>query len=112
MKMPRSSRRLLKRYGSLASRRDRTLGAVIAALNAVNDIAGDLNIVILRTSQMCYVLMKEAKTYSELANLGVINTHDLILLRSTQTHTRNEVEDEQDETCPEERVSKTGDRVG
>lgn len=61
---------------------------------------------------MCCVQMKEAKTYSELANLGVINTHNLILLRSTQTQTRDEVDDEQDDTCSEERVSKTGNRVG
>lgn len=50
-------------------------------------------------------------TYGKLANLGIINTQDLILLGSTQAKTRNKVHDEQDNAGTDKGVRKSSDRV-
>ena len=51
-------------------------------------------------------------THSKLANLGVIDTHNLILFGSTKTKTGDEVHEEQNDTCSEEGIDKSSDRVG
>ena len=71
-----------------------TLGARLAALNAIDNVASDFNVVV-----------------SKLANLSIVNAHDLILLGSTQAETGDQVEDEQDDAGAEERVGKARDRV-
>lgn len=52
------------------------------------------------------------RTYSELANLGIINAHNLILFGTAQAQTRDEVHDEQDDAATTEGVGKTSDGVG
>lgn len=51
------------------------------------------------------------KTYGKLANLGIINTQDLILLGSTQAQTRNEVHNEEDDASNDKGVSKSSDGI-
>lgn len=50
-------------------------------------------------------------TYSKFTNLSIVNAHDLVFLGSTQAQTRNEVENEQDNACPEERISEARDGI-
>lgn len=66
-----------------------------ASVSGSDHIASDLNVVI-----------------SKLSNLGIVNTHDLILLGGSKTETGNEVKDEENEAGAEERVGKTTDGVG
>lgn len=51
-------------------------------------------------------------TYGKLANLGIINTQNLILFGSTQAQTGNEVHDEQDNAGTDKGVGKSSDGVG
>ena len=71
-----------------------TLGARLTALNAIDNVASDFNVVV-----------------SKLANLSIVNAHNLILLGGTQAETGDQVEDEQDDAGAEERVGKARDRV-
>lgn len=50
-------------------------------------------------------------TYSKLADLGIVNTHDLVFLVCTKAESRNEVENEQDNASTEERVRSSRHRV-
>jgi hypothetical protein len=58
------------------------------------------------------VQLKIKRTYSKLANLGVVNTHDLIFLGGTKAEAGDEVHDEQDDACTEKGIGKSGDGVG
>lgn len=71
------------------------LGASVTALYAVDDVASNLDVVV-----------------GKLANLGIINAHNLILLGSTQAESGDHVHNEQDNAGSEERVGKTGEGVG
>lgn len=50
-------------------------------------------------------------TYSKLANLGIINSHYLIIFGSTETKPRNQFNDEKNDTAAEKGVCQTGDRI-
>jgi hypothetical protein len=65
------------------------------SVSGSNHITSDLNVVI-----------------SELSNLGIVNTHDLVLLGGSKAKTGNEVDDEENQARAEERVGKTTDGVG
>jgi hypothetical protein len=55
--------------------------------------------------------MQTNGTYSKLANLGIIDTHDLIFLGSAKAEAGNEVHDEKDNAGSKEGISHSGDRV-
>lgn len=66
-----------------------------ASISGSNHIPGDLDVVICK-----------------LSNLGIVNTHDLILLGRSKAETRNEVDNEENDAGADERVGKTADGVG
>jgi len=51
------------------------------------------------------------RTYSKLSNLGIVNSHDFVLLRGTQTKARDEVDEEKDDTAADKRVCEARHRV-
>ena len=51
------------------------------------------------------------KTYSKLADFGIINAQDLRFLRGTKAETGNKVEEEQDDARSEKRVGKARDTI-
>lgn len=64
-------------------------------LEAVNDIAAELDVVI-----------------GEFADFGLVHAHDLLLLGSTELEAGDEVQDEQDGAADDERVGHAADSVG
>ena len=66
-----------------------------ASISGSNHITGDLNVVVRK-----------------LSNLGIVNTHDLILLGGSKAETGNEVDGKENDARAEERVRKTTDGVG
>lgn len=49
--------------------------------------------------------------HTKLANLGVVNAQDFGFFTRTQVETRDQVHDEQDDTCPDEGVRSSGERI-
>ena len=84
-------------------------------VDAVNHISSKFNVVILQNKleefneYVC--VWKGERTYSKLANFGIINTHNLIIFGSTETKSRNQINDEKNDTAAEKGVCKTGDRI-
>jgi hypothetical protein len=75
-----------------------TLAAVLAAMllvGVVEDLTGQFNVIVC-----------------ELANLSIIDTEDLSLLRGTEGEARDEVHDEEDEAGTDKGVCATGDGIG
>lgn len=65
------------------------------ALNAGDHIASDFDIVI-----------------SKLANFGVVDTQNLIFFGSAEAETRDQIDEEKDETATKEGVREASNRVG
>lgn len=51
-------------------------------------------------------------TYGKFANLSIIDAHDLVVFRSTETQTRDEVQNKQNHTAQDERIGESRDGVG
>ena len=56
--------------------------------------------------------LPQGATYGKLANLGVVNAHDLVFFGGTQAETRDHVDDKEENAASEERVCHSGDGVG
>ena len=97
----------------LSNRTHRALGSRLAALDAVDNVTSDFDVVILnRLVSQSSGLIESMGTYSKLANLSIVDTQNLILFRGTQAESRDEVENEQDDAGSEEGVGSSRYRVG
>lgn len=90
------------------------LGAGLRAFHTVDNVTGDLNIIILEKKMSENVALadpRSKKAYSKFADFGIINTHYLIFLWRAQAKTRNEVHSEKNDTGSEEGICHSSDRV-
>lgn len=82
-------------------------------VDAVDHISSKFNIIILhyKLELNGIVCVSNGGTYCKLANLGIINTHDFIIFGSTESESRNQVDDEKNDTAAEKRVCETRYRI-
>ena len=90
----------------------RVLGIVLVQSVAVDNITGELDVVVLHRSEPDTTGLEGVITYRELADFRIVHTEDLGLFAGTKTKTGNQIHQEQDDARSAKGVGKARGGVG